>query len=80
MKKRIRTGLFIFVFWIVIWFLLDNILSKKGILFASPIDTLNVFIDQGQTGDFCRKFESKKYHLSLINSQRSEGSVPSLCR
>ncbi len=54
MKKRIRTGLFIFVFWIVIWFLLDNILSKKGILFASPIDTLNVFIDQGQTGDFWR--------------------------
>lgn len=52
MKKKIRSTLFILIFWIILWFLLDSVLSKKGVLFAGPIDTWNVFVTAGQTSDF----------------------------
>lgn len=54
MKKRLQTGLFVVVFWIILWFLLDLFLSRNGVLFASPIDTWKVFVQLGQTADFWR--------------------------
>lgn len=54
MKNKIKTGLFILVFWVALWFLLDKVLAHAGIIFASPIDTLKVFINEGQTSDFWR--------------------------
>lgn len=52
MRKRVKDGLLVVIFWLIVWIIADFIIKDKIVLFAGPEDVIRFYINNLDNPDF----------------------------